>query len=52
MDPEEQIETKDALAESTAEAIEFGQQLWAFLTDTAEVLLRPWNAYQLGIAAG
>ncbi|ATG40805.1 mechanosensitive ion channel family protein [Phaeobacter piscinae] len=52
MDPDEQIETKDALAESTAEAIELGQQLWDFLTNTAEVLLRPWNAYQLGIAVG
>lgn len=52
MNPDEQIETKDALAESTAEAIELGQQLWDFLTNTAEVLLRPWNAYQLGIAAG
>ncbi|ATF17165.1 mechanosensitive ion channel family protein [Phaeobacter gallaeciensis] len=52
MDPEEQIETKDALAEGTAEAIEFGQRVWGFLADSAEVLLRPWNAYQLGITVG
>ncbi|WP_291729329.1 mechanosensitive ion channel domain-containing protein [Leisingera sp. F5] len=50
MEPEEQTQPKDALAESTAEALEFGQQLWALAAEGAELLLRPWNAYQVGIA--
>ncbi|UWQ25209.1 mechanosensitive ion channel [Leisingera aquaemixtae] len=49
MEPEEQIQTKDALAEGAAEAIELGQQLWEFAAGGAELLLRPWNAYQVGI---
>jgi small-conductance mechanosensitive channel len=51
MEPEEQTQPKDALAESAAEAIELGQQLWEFAAGGIELLLRPWNAYQVGIAA-
>lgn len=49
MEPEEQTQPKDALAEGAAEAIEFGQQLWEFAAGGIELLLRPWNAYQVGI---
>ncbi|UWQ64480.1 mechanosensitive ion channel [Leisingera caerulea] len=49
MEPEEQTQPKDALAESAAEAIELGQQLWEFAAGGIELLLRPWNAYQVGI---
>ncbi|EDZ45295.1 MscS Mechanosensitive ion channel [Rhodobacterales bacterium Y4I] len=49
MEPEEQTQPKDALAEGAAEAIELGQQLWEFAAGGAELLLRPWNAYQVGI---
>jgi small-conductance mechanosensitive channel len=49
MEPQEQIQRKDALAEGAAEAMELGQLLWRFGTDSVELLLRPWNAYQLGI---
>ncbi len=52
MEPEEQVQPKDALAEGAAEAIALGQQLWTFAIDTVEHLLRPWNAYQIGIAVG
>ncbi|UWQ28302.1 mechanosensitive ion channel family protein [Leisingera sp. M523] len=50
MEPEEQTLPKDAIAESTAEALEFGQQIWDLLMQGGELLLRPWNAYQVGIA--
>uniref|UniRef100_UPI000B265085 mechanosensitive ion channel family protein n=1 Tax=Leisingera sp. F5 TaxID=1813816 RepID=UPI000B265085 len=50
MEPEEQTLPKDAIAESTAEALEFGQQIWGLLMQGGELLLRPWNAYQVGIA--
>jgi len=50
MEPEEQTLPKDAIAESTAEALELGQQIWDLLVQGAEHLLRPWNAYQAGIA--
>ncbi|MCF6431956.1 mechanosensitive ion channel domain-containing protein [Leisingera sp. MMG026] len=50
MEPEEQTLPKDAIAESTADALEFGQQIWDLLMQGGELLLRPWNAYQVGIA--
>ncbi|AHD01882.1 mechanosensitive ion channel family protein [Leisingera methylohalidivorans] len=50
MEPEEQTQPKDALAESTAEALEFGQRIWELAAEGAGLLLRPWNAYQAGIA--
>ncbi|WP_037254210.1 mechanosensitive ion channel family protein [Roseobacter sp. SK209-2-6] len=49
---EEQDQPKDAIAESTAEALEFGQRVVALLSEAGEILLRPWNAYQVGIAVG
>ncbi|MEW2912280.1 mechanosensitive ion channel domain-containing protein [Leisingera sp. JC11] len=54
MEPEEQTSPRDAIprdaiAESTAEALELGQQLWALAAEGLELLLRPWNAYQAGI---
>ena len=45
-------EPKDAIAESTAEALEFGQRLADLFLEAGEVLLRPWNAYQVAIAIG
>ncbi|WP_424980329.1 mechanosensitive ion channel family protein [Leisingera sp. S232] len=49
MEPEEQTLPRDAIAESTAGALEIGQRLWALVNEGAELLLRPWNAYQAGI---
>ncbi|KIC15377.1 MULTISPECIES: mechanosensitive ion channel family protein [unclassified Leisingera] len=49
MEPEEQTPPRDAIAESTAEALELGQRLWELASEGLELLLRPWNAYQAGI---
>ena len=49
MEPKEQTPPRDAIAESTAEALELGQRLWALASEGLELLLRPWNAYQAGI---
>lgn len=47
---QEQTQQTDALAESTAEALEFGQRIWQLAAQGGEMLMRPWNAYQVGIA--
>ncbi|WP_224824130.1 mechanosensitive ion channel family protein [Cognatishimia sp. MH4019] len=47
MEPEE----VDAQAEDvTEELLDTGQELWMQIGTFAESLLRPWNAYQIGIA--
>ena len=43
MEPEENV---------TEELIDTGQELWMQIESFAESLLRPWNAYQVGIAVG
>lgn len=36
----------------TEELVEIGQGVWQWANDLVELMLRPWNAYQLLIAAG
>ncbi len=42
-------ETRNDLADQAAEIAEIGQGLWSQAIVFLESLLRPWNAYQLGI---
>lgn len=47
---QETPESSAALTDNAQEALAFGQQLVDLASQTAELALRPWNAYQLAIA--